>query len=84
MGSGIILIGIYLLFVFLCFVVKVLHIIQTKTSRYSHHVHKVPNLEIMVCEKVERMEYVHLSIPYRIQWTQMWAEHFASKETCPW
>jgi hypothetical protein len=38
----------------------------------------------MVCEKVERMEYVHLSIPYRIQWTQMWAEHFASKETCPW
>jgi hypothetical protein len=38
----------------------------------------------MVYEKVERMEYVHLSIPYEIQWTQVWVEHFASRETCPW
>jgi hypothetical protein len=54
MGLGIILCGIYLLFVFLCLAVGVLHIIQTKTSRYSYHVNEIPNLETMVCDKVER------------------------------
>jgi hypothetical protein len=62
-----ILIGIYLMFVFLCLEVGVFHIIQTKKSKCSYHVNKVSNLETMVCEKVERMEYVHLSIPYETQ-----------------
>jgi len=59
-----ILISIYLLLVFLCLAIGVLHIILTKTSKCSYHVNKVPNLETMVCEKVDKMEYVHLSIPF--------------------
>jgi hypothetical protein len=66
-GHKFILIGIYLLIVFLCLAIGVLHTIQTKTSRCSYHVNKLPNLETMVCEKVERMEYVHLPIPYATQ-----------------
>jgi hypothetical protein len=49
------------------FCLAVLHIIQTKTSRCSYHANKISNLETMVCEKVERMEYMHLSIPYKIE-----------------
>jgi hypothetical protein len=79
-----ILIDIYLLFMFLCLAIGVFHIIQTKTFRCSYHVNKVSNFETMVYEKVERMEYVHLSIPYETKWIQVWTEHFASRETCPW
>lgn len=38
-----------------------------KKSKCSYHVNRLPNLETMVCEKVERMEYVHLLIPYETQ-----------------
>jgi hypothetical protein len=74
----------YLLFLFLCLAIGILHTIQTKTFRCSYHVNKVPNLETMVCEKVEIMEYVHLPIPYEIQWTHVWVEHFVNKETYIW
>jgi hypothetical protein len=67
MGSKKKLIGLYLLFLFMCLAVGILHIIQAKPSKCSYLVNKAANLETMVYEKVERMEYVHLSIPYEIQ-----------------
>jgi hypothetical protein len=43
-------------------------------SKYSSHVYNVPKIEVMVCMKDERSEYVLLPISYGVERVPKWIQ----------